>query len=234
VSDIIAHGASKFNILLPPETEAAFGVYYSLLNEFGENINLTSISGVENVAALHFLDSLALLTVVPFENLKVIDIGSGAGFPGLPLKLAEPSIALTLLDATKKRVNFLQTISNKLGIKAECMHIRAEDAAHLDKMREQFDICVSRAVAKLNILCELCLPFVKPGGLFLAMKSVNSDDELELAKNAVSTLGARLQESVDYQIPDTDVVHRVIVFQKLLKTPDCYPRKFAKIRKSPL
>ena len=209
-------------------------MYYDLLVDYGKKVNLTSISGIENVTALHFLDSLALLTVASFKNLKVIDIGSGAGFPGVPLLLAEPSIDLTLLDATKKRIIFLQTLCDRLGVKATCLHARAEEAAHLSEMREQFDVCVSRAVAGLSILCELCLPFVKTGGLFLAMKSINSDDELDSAQNAVKTLGAKLYKCINYNIPDTDITHRVIILRKVSKTPASYPRKFSNIRKMSL
>ena len=234
MSAIIAQGASELNIVLPPDIEAAFGAYYNLLKTRGENINLTSVSGAENVTQIHFLDSLALLTVTSFKNTKIIDIGSGAGFPGVPLKLAEPSVNLTLLDATGKRVDFLKELCSLLGISADFLHARAEDAAHEPDKREKYDICVSRAVAKLNILCELCLPFVKPKGLFIAMKSIDSEKELDAAKTAITTLGAQIYKCVDYRIPGTDIIHRAVLIQKNSKTPETYPRKFARIKKTPL
>lgn len=209
-------------------------MYYDLLSKRGENINLTAISGAKNVTELHFLDSIAPLYFAPFLNKKVIDIGSGAGFPGVPLKLAEPTIDLTLLDATKKRVNFLSELCCVLSINAICIHARAEDAAHNPQIREQYDICVSRAVAKLNILCELCLPFVAVGGLFIAMKSTGSDEELEASQNAITTLGAITQQQDNYTIADTDITHRIIVIQKTSPTPDKYPRRFSRIQNSPL
>ncbi|MCL2628480.1 MAG: 16S rRNA (guanine(527)-N(7))-methyltransferase RsmG [Oscillospiraceae bacterium] len=234
MSDITLQGAKKLNITLPPETEAAFEAYYDLLSTHGENVNLTAISGAESVAHLHFLDSIALLTIADFKTAKVIDIGSGAGFPGVPLKLAEPSVDLTLLDATRKRIDFLEHLCALINIDAACIHARAEEAAHTADMREQYDICVSRAVAKLNSLCELCLPFVKPQGLFIAMKSVNSEDELRAAHRAIEALGAQLHKCVDYTIPDTDIVHRAVIIKKTSKTSERYPRRFARIQKSPL
>jgi len=234
VSDIIIQGADKLNIKLPSGAGAAFEAYYDLLSKRSKDVNLTAISGTENVAQLHFLDSLSLLSVVSFKNASVIDIGSGAGFPGVPLKLAEPTITLTLLDATGKRVDFLKELCSALSINATFIHSRAEEASHGPDMREKYDICVSRAVAKLNILCELCLPFVKPGGLFVAMKSTGSDSELDSALNAISELGAQLQACVDYTIPNTDIKHRAILIRKKSPTPDKYPRKFARIKKSPL
>jgi len=234
VSDIITQGAKELNIILPSEAGAAFEAYQELLKSQGETVNLTAISEAEDVERLHFLDSLALLSVTSFKNAKVIDIGSGAGFPGVPLKIAEPSIDLTLLDATGKRVAFLKKLCSALGINATCLHARAEESSHESDKREKYDICVSRAVAKLNILCELCLAFVKPGGLFISMKSTNSDEEITSAQNAINTLGAQLQEYVDYTIPNTDIVHRVVLIRKLSPSPANYPRRFAKISKSPL
>ena len=232
--DNIAQGAKSLNIKLPPGARAAFEAYYDLLSKHGKSVNLTAISGAKNVAELHFLDSLSLLTVSSFSKVRLIDIGSGAGFPGVPLKLAEPTIDLTLLDATGKRITFLKELCALLDINATCIHARAEDTAHDTEMREQFDTCVSRAVAKLNVLCELCLPFVKLGGLFIAMKSIGSDVEFDSAQNAVSILGGEVQELVDYAIPGTDIIHRAILIRKVSKTPDNYPRRFARIQKSPL
>ena len=234
ITFIIAQGAKELNITLPPGTESAFGVYCDFLETHNKNINLTAISGVGDIVRAHFLDSLALLNALSFINARVIDIGSGAGFPGLPLKLAEPSINLTLLDATGKRISFLTELCVKLGIDAVCIKSRAEEASHMPDMREQYDIALSRAVARLNILCELCLPFVRVGGIFAAMKSVDCGNEVEEAQRSIMLLGAELSQPFDYTIPGTDITHRVVIIRKISKTPDSYPRRFARIQKSPL
>jgi len=231
---IIASGAMKLNIELPPNAEAAFRAYYDFLERRGKNVNLTAIAGEEGVANMHFLDSIALLKATNFKGKQVIDIGSGAGFPGIPLKIAEPSISLTLLEATGKKTDFLAELCNKLNIEALCINARAEDAAHVSENRDAYDIAVSRAVAGLNVLCELCLPLVSIGGLFIAMKSVDSDEEVEEAINAIGILGAKLLDHHDYKIPDTDITRRAVLLRKVAKTPDIYPRRFAKIQRCPL
>ena len=231
---IIAQGAKEMNIDLPPGTEAAFRTYYDFLEESGHDVNLTAISGAGEVARLHFLDSIALLNATNFRNTKVIDIGSGAGFPGVPLKLAEPTIDLTLLDATGKRISFLSRLNAKLGIDVTCIKARAEEAAREPDKREKYDVVVSRAVARLNILCELCIPYIRVGGVFLAMKSVDSSDEVSEAQSAVYSLGGEIHENFDYTIPGTEVTHRVIRIHKVKKTQEAFPRRFARIQKSPL
>jgi len=231
---IMSQGAKELNIELPPGTEAAFRAYYDFLESSGQNVNLTAISGTEEVARLHFLDSIALLNAAEIKNKRVIDIGSGAGFPGVPLKLAEPTLDLTLLDATGKRIAFLKELCLKLNLEAACIKARAEEAAHDPSKREKYDIAVSRAVAKLSILNELCLPFVRAGGLFIAMKTVDSEDEIAEAQKATETLGGVLQELFDYKIPGTDVTHRAVLIQKVEETPNKYPRRFARIQASPL
>jgi len=234
ISAIIAQGAKELNIELPPGSEAAFRAYYDFLEKRGQDVNLTAISGAEEVAHLHFLDSLALVNYSEFKDKNVIDIGSGAGFPGVPLKIAEHTMNLTLLDATGKRINFLSELCSKLNIDANCIKARAEEAAHDPDMREQYDIAVSRAVARLNILCELCLPFVRVDGLFIAMKGVDSADELTEAQNAIKSLGAEMHKHYDYTIPGTDINHRAVLMRKTTKTPEELPRRFKKIQKSPL
>jgi len=231
---IIAQGAKDLNIDLPPGAGAAFRAYYDFLKKRGQNVNLTALSGAEEVARLHFLDSLALLKAADFKNASVIDIGSGAGFPGVPLKITEPSINLTLLDATGKRIMFLEELRKKLCIDITCVKARAEEATRLTEFRERYDIVVSRAVAKLNILCELCLPFVRIGGLFIAMKGIGSADEFEEAQNAIETLGAKSENFFDYTIQGTDITHRAVLIKKTGKTPEKYPRRFARIQKAAL
>ena len=217
-----------------PETAApGMARYAALLLEKNKVMNLTAITEPADVAALHFLDSAALLTLSDFQGRSVVDVGTGAGFPGLALRLAEPSIALTLLDAQQKRIDFLQEVCAALGLAdVSCVHSRAEEFAvgH----RERFDLAVSRAVAALPVLCELSLPLVRLGGRFLAMKSVDCDQELADSANAIELLGGRVTETPDYAIPGTDVRHRLVVIEKNRKTPQKYPRTFAKIKKSPL
>jgi len=230
----ISKGAEELNIELPPGVEAAFEAYYDFLENHGRHVNLTAISGAEEVVSLHFLDSLALLNILNFKDKSVIDIGSGAGFPGIPLKLAEPSIILTLLDSAGKRISFLSELSEKINIKTTCIYERAEEAAHKDYLREHFDIVTSRAVARLNILCELCLPYTTIGGCFIAMKTTDSEDETEEAKNAINILGGEFIKNYDYKIPGKDIIHRAVIIKKISKTPEMYPRRFAKIKKTPL
>ena len=209
--------------------------YYAFLTERNSVMNLTAVTEETESAQLHFMDSLALLRICEFEGKSVIDIGSGAGFPGLPMKLACPSIALTLLDAQKRRVDFLSELCFELGQEVSCVHARAEEFGAVgESFRESFDFAVSRAVAELRTLCELCLPLVAVGGAFVAMKSVNSDEEIETAKTAIVLLGGKLDAVTDYKIPGTDITHRAVIVRKVSTTPDKYPRRFAKIQKSPL
>ncbi len=233
--DTLLTGAQALGIRLTETAVEAFARYYAFLEEKNRSVNLTAITDEKGAAELHFLDSLALLMLASFENKRVIDIGSGAGFPGVPLKLAVPSLSLTLLDAQQKRVAFLEELCGQLGLTdVVCIQARAEEAALKPDMRDAFDFAVSRAVARLNVLCELCLPFVKPDGLFVAMKGVDSHEEIEEARRAAQTLGAAVEKSVDYKIPGTSVVHRAVLIRKTNATPDGYPRRFARIQKKPL
>ena len=207
--------------------------YADLLVEKNKVMNLTAITEPADIAALHFLDSAALLTLADWKGKTVADIGTGAGFPGLPLRIVDPSIRLTLLDAQNKRVEFLKEVCGELGLAdVECVHARAEEFAA--DHREGFDLVTSRAVAALPLLCELCLPLVKVGGYFAAMKSVDADAELASAAHAIEVLGGAVDHVTDYAIPGTEVDHRVIFIKKCRETGKKYPRAFAKIKKNPL
>ena len=207
--------------------------YADLLVEKNKVMNLTAITEPADIAALHFLDSAALLTLADWKGKTVADIGTGSGFPGLPLRIVDPSIRLTLLDAQNKRVEFLKEVCGELGLAdVECVHARAEEFAA--DHREGFDLVTSRAVAALPLLCELCLPLVKVGGYFAAMKSVDADAELASAAHAIEVLGGAVDHVTDYAIPGTEVHHRVIFIKKCRETGKKYPRAFAKIKKNPL
>lgn len=218
---------------LPVEGIPALVRYGDLLIETNKVMNLTAITDPEDVATLHFLDSAALLTLESFSGKSVVDVGTGAGFPGLPLRVLEPSIRLTLLDSLNKRIQFLETVCRKLDLPdVACVHARAEEFAA--EHRGSYDLAVSRAVASLPVLAELSLPLVKVGGSFLAMKSVDSDQELAAAETALRTLGGETAQVRDYAIPGTDVRHRLVLVKKIRETPKKYPRLFAKIKKNPL
>ena len=207
--------------------------FSQLLLAKNEVMNLTAITDPDQVATLHFLDSLAVWQGADLSGKEIIDVGTGAGFPGVPLKIAHPDIRLTLLDSLNKRVDFLREVCNTLSLTdVTCVHGRAEEFAA--DHREQYDAAVSRAVANLRLLAELCLPLVKVGGVFLAMKSTECEEELAEAKNAIKLLGGKTEQVVDYAIPTTDVVHRLVVIRKLSPTPAKYPRRFAQIKKQPL
>ena len=219
---------------IAPDRIDALNVYHDLLIDWNMRMDLTSVPDAE-IARRHFLDSLLPLTKTEFfpEGLRLIDVGTGAGFPGLALKIACPDLRLTLLDSLDKRIGFLRECCEKLELAdANCVHARAEEAPA--EFRAAFDVATSRAVARLRVLCELCLPLVKKGGLFLAMKGPDVAEELEEAKAAVCLLGGSVERVFDYEIPGTDVHHTVVAVRKTGDTPAKYPRPWAQIKKKPL
>lgn len=201
-----------------------------LLLEQNQVMNLTAITEPRAVAELHFLDSLALLQWEDLRGKAVIDVGCGAGFPGTPLAIAVPEAKLTLLDSLQKRIRWLETVLPQVGVDAACVAARAEE--YVAQHREQYDVAVSRAVARLNLLAELCLPYVKVGGKFLALKGAMAQAEADEACKAIETLGGRISGIWEY--PVGDAVHRIVAVEKVRPTPRAYPRKFAKIKQSPL
>ena len=233
LESILTDGFEKLNIIPDADAVSRYRVYYEYLEEINKVMNLTAISGEEDVARLHFLDCAAVLTEADLKGKRTIDVGTGAGFPGLALKIACPQMHLTLLDSLDKRINFLKETCAKLGFDdVSCIHARAEEAPK--EYRESFDFAFSRAVARLDILCELCLPMVKTGGAFIAMKGPDFDEELNEAKKGIALLGGKVEKCVGYTIPDTDITHSLIIIRKLKPTPPKYPRRWAQIKKQPL
>ena len=209
--------------------------YCQALLDKNREMNLTAITDPVDAANLHMLDCAALLNCAQLSEKTLIDVGTGAGFPGMVLKILAPSLKLTLLDSLNKRLDWLAQLSGELGVQGvRTVHARAEEAGRDPALREQFDFAAARAVAGLPLLCELCLPFVKVGGRFLAMKGVGSGQEIEDARHAIQLLGGQVERCFDYDIPGTDVSHRVVVVEKISQTPPEYPRRWAKMQKTPL
>lgn len=211
-----------------------FAVYMELLREWNEKINLTAITDEEGILVKHFFDSCSISEFLD-NNSKIIDIGTGAGFPGLPLKIVNDTLNLTLVDSLNKRINFLNEVKNKLGLKnVETVHGRAEDVGIDNKYREKYDFAVSRAVAELRILVEYLLPLVKVGGKVIAMKGPNIDEEVENAKKAVKLLGGEIERIESFRLGNTDNERTVIIIKKIKNTESKYPRKAGIPRKNPL
>ncbi len=224
------------NIALNEKQVEQFYRYYELLIEWNKKINLTAITECKEVAEKHFIDSLSIDRIINMPNIKkVIDVGTGAGFPGIPLKIAYPHLKITLLDSLNKRIKFLYKVISELGLEdIEAIHGRAEDVARKEEYREKYDICVSRAVANLSTLSEYCLPFVKVGGSFISYKTEKADEEIEKARNAVFMLGGRVEKIEKFQLSGTDIGRMLVKIKKEKKTEKKYPRKAGVPAKEPL
>lgn len=233
---ILVKGAEKIGIVLSEKQQQQFEAYYNYLVAQNEVMNLTAITEYEEVQTKHFLDSLFLVnTVKEFQGKKVLDLGSGAGFPGIPLKIVFPETEFVLMDSLNKRVSFLNRVIDLLELeKITAVHGRAEEAARKEEYREQFDYCVSRAVARLATLSEFCIPFVKQGGYFISYKAGDCKEECNEAKNAIKLLGGRLLHATESVLPDTEIARTFVVIQKEKETPGNYPRGQGKPLKQPL
>lgn len=226
-TSIFEDDLSYFGIKLSNRQIEEFLIYYEMLLEWNQVMNLTAITEYEDVMKKHFVDSLSLVKACDLtKNITVIDVGTGAGFPGLALKIAFPNLQVTLLDSLNKRIKFLNAVMDALHISgAEAIHGRAEDSARLGKYREKYDLCVSRAVANLSTLSEYCLPFIKKGGLFISYKSEKASEETAAAEKAISVLGGTIREQDKFKLPGSEIYRNLVIIEKAGKTPAAYPRK---------
>lgn len=234
MKETLIKATNELGIDLTENQLEQFELYYQLLIEWNEKINLTAITDPEGVAVKHFADSLSILNYVTVpQNAKVIDIGTGAGFPGIVLKIVRPDIDLTLLDSLKKRFLFLEDVLNKLNLTAEFIQGRAEDFGQDIDYRETFDLAVSRAVAQLNTLSEYCLPFVRLSGKFVAFKGSNTE-EITSATHAIQTLGGKLIKAHTFELPFDGGARTLVEIEKVQPTPEKYPRNNGRIKAKPL
>ena len=246
--NIFLKDLKELNISLSENQLCQFMQYYELLIEWNQVMNLTAITDFDEVCKKHFIDSLSLIKAYDensdinsenkiklYSSVSVIDIGTGAGFPGIPLKIVFPDMKITLLDSLNKRINFLQTVINELELKnIEAIHGRAEDFAGKGKLREKYDLCVSRAVANLSTLSEYCLPYVKVGGKFISYKSEKIAEEMAGAEKAIAILGGKVEKQVKFMLPDSDIYRNLVVVYKCKNTPAKYPRKAGIPAKEPI
>lgn len=236
MSQIFESKLNALGISLTSRQQEQFVQFYEILVEWNKVMNLTGITEYEEVNEKHFIDSLSLVQAIDIDKVRtVIDIGTGAGFPGIPLKIAFPHLKIVLLDSLNKRINFLNTVIDELELtEIVTIHGRAEDYAKRAEYREQFDLCVSRAVANLSTLSEYCLPYVKTGGMFIPYKSGEIDDEVQQAKKAIHILGGKLDEVIKFQLPNTEINRSFVKINKVQNTAKKYPRKAGMPSKEPL
>ena len=236
MGQIFENKLNALGIILTDTQKEQFDKFYELLVEWNKVMNLTGITDYEEVNEKHFVDSVSLVKAIDIKKVDtVIDIGTGAGFPGIPLKIAFPHLKVVLLDSLNKRINFLNEVINELGLtEIKTIHWRAEDYAKQAEYREQFDVCVSRAVANLSTLSEYCIPYVKVGGMFIPYKSGEIDEEVQQAKKAIHILGGKLDEVIKFQLPDTEINRSFVKINKIQNTTKKYPRKAGLPAKEPL
>lgn len=226
----------SFGIKLTESQIENFLIYYEMLLEWNQMMNLTSITEYDDVIKKHFVDSMSLIKAYDVtKKAYVLDVGTGAGFPGLVLKIAFPNLEVTLLDSLNKRIQFLDAVINRLGLfGVNTVHGRAEDFAKPGKLREKYDLCVSRAVANLSTLSEYCLPFLKIHGLFISYKSEKVFEEAATAEKAITVLGGKMKEQIEFHLPNSDIYRNLVVIEKIKETPEKYPRKAGLPSKEPL
>lgn len=236
MNNVLTEKVKELSIVLNDKQIQQFEQYYNILVEWNKVMNLTAITEYEEVVEKHFLDSLTIVNAIHVEKIEtLIDVGTGAGFPGIPLKIAFPHLKVTLLDSLNKRIKFLNEVIDLLELNdIKAIHGRAEDYAKQAEYREQYDICVSRAVANLATLSEYCLPYVKVDGLFVPYKSGEIDEELKSSEKAVSILGGKVEEVVKFQLPGTDIGRSFVKIHKMKETKKKYPRKAGMPTKEPL
>lgn len=232
--EILIKGADSLNMQLSERQIQQFSEYSRLLVEWNEKMNLTAVTDPDGISVKHFLDSILPLSYIKIkENVSIADIGTGAGFPGIPIKIMREDTVLTLVDSLNKRINFLKTVSDEIGLEnTECIHGRAEELARKSEFRDSFDVVVSRAVANMTVLCEYCLPFVKKGGMFVALKADNAMDEINSAKSMIGNLGGEIEEVISAALPMSDMTRTLVVVRKKDDTPKQFPRRSDKIKKS--
>lgn len=234
LKELLQDAALKFDISLDEEQIGKFFIYRDILKDWNQRMNLTAIEDDREIIIKHFIDSISICPIIKDKGSKIIDVGTGAGFPGIPVKIVYPDLKVKLLDSLKKRIGFLDEVINRLGLKEiSAVHSRAEEMGQQTDYREKYDISVARAVANLPVLLEYCLPFVKVGGYFIAMKG-SSMDELGSSKKALDELGGKIEEVMEFNLPFSDIKRNVVVVKKFRQTPTKYPRKSGKPSKVPL
>lgn len=232
--ELLKNKAAEFGVNLDEKALERFDLYAKLLVEWNEKINLTAITDPDGIVLKHFVDSLSVFSAINIpEGAKSIDVGTGAGFPGIPMLIARPDLKITLLDSTNKKLNVIRDILEKLDLQCEVLHTRAEEAGQNKTYREQYDFATARAVSNLRDLSEYCLPFVKKGGTFISMKSAKAEEEIAEGKNAIRILGGNIKEKKTFEIDEAGE-RTIILIKKVSTTPPKYPRPSAKIAKNPL
>ncbi len=234
MKEFVQEYLKKAGINIDEKQAAQFEKYGDMLVEWNTVMNLTGITDKKEIVIKHFADSTVPLRFCDFKGKNVIDVGTGAGFPGLPLKIAEPKMKITLMDSLAKRINFLKAVCKETDIDAEYIHGRAEELGQDKDFREAYDIAVSRAVAPLNVLMEYAMPLIRKGGLFVALKGPGVYDEIERSRHACYELGGSMADIRFAELPDTELRHSIVIVEKINRTPDIYPRRTKKIERSPL